>query len=122
MGRSGRLLECSAWRDWEISPQVLSDAGISPPLPERPNCDIAFWADEIGLDMPGGMDVVPLSSLEIKAWCDMMGETLSPWEFRALRHMSRAYCSGLKTETAPFDPLGCKVALASAGMLSEMEG
>lgn len=86
-------------------------------MPPRPTSDLANIADEIGLYMAGGMDVVPLSAQEVRAWCEMMGETLSPWEFRTLRLMSQSYVSGLKSEKAPYATLDCKLALASAAMM-----
>lgn len=37
----------------------------------------------------GGIE--PLSLQEIKAWCDISGVYLAPWEAVAIRNMSRAY-------------------------------
>ncbi len=91
-------------------------------MPESPDVSLVYIADEIGLCMSGGMDVAPLSAREVQAWCEMMGEHLSPWEFRTLRRMSRAYVSGMRSEKAPFAPLDCKLALASAAMMGDVRG
>lgn len=95
----------------------MAAQNIEPPMPPRPQIPLVYIADEIGLYMSGGMDVAPLSAREVQAWCEMMGETLSPWEFRTLRRMSQAYVSGLRSEKAPFAALDCKLALASAAIM-----
>lgn len=95
----------------------MDAAGLPVPIPDLPECELAHIAGEIGLSEPGGMDVSPLSSLEIKAWCEMMQHDLSPWEFRTLRAMSEDYCAGSKAESAPFEPLACKLALASLNVM-----
>jgi hypothetical protein len=87
-------------------------------MPDRPDCPVAFVADEIGLAESGGMGAAPISSQEVKAWCDMMGETLSPWEFRMVRAMSRAYCNGISAKSAPHEPLALKLGLASLGVIA----
>lgn len=37
----------------------------------------------------GGLEVLTLQ--EIKAWCDLSGITLTPWEATTIRNMSRSY-------------------------------
>lgn len=50
----------------------------------------AYWQD-LGLVSSGGMGAAVLTSVEIAAWKEGLAIDLSPWEFSALREMSRAY-------------------------------
>lgn len=49
-----------------------------------------YWQD-LGLLGTSGMGGAVLSATEIAAWSEGLAIDLSPWEFSALREMSRAY-------------------------------
>ncbi len=51
---------------------------------------IGYWKD-IGLALPGGMGLVPLTATEVQAWQRGTGIELQAWEFSALLAMSRGY-------------------------------
>lgn len=59
------------------------------------------WHD-MGRHAYGGMGPVPLCDRDIRAWCENIGLSLSPWEVRAVKDMSRAY---LAEQSAAEDPL-----------------
>ena len=62
--------------------------------PDMPDIDARYLVDylfEIGPTMVAGMGEAPLSAQEIKAWQDLCGIDLQPWEFRLLRRLSRDY-------------------------------
>lgn len=42
-------------------------------------------------------NLLPLSAMEILAWCDINKIQLAPWEARLLRQMDVAFLEGLKT-------------------------
>lgn len=49
-----------------------------------------YWHD-LGLIGAGGMGGAVLSASEVAAWSEGLAIELSPWEFSAIREMSRAY-------------------------------
>lgn len=53
---------------------------------------VGYWQD-LGLVSAGAMSGAVLSSTEIAAWREGLAIELSPWEFTAIREMSRAYLS-----------------------------
>lgn len=73
---------------------------------------------EMGWCEVGGMGPAPLSSVEIMAWCQGMGESLTPWEFGMVRRMSEAFCAGLQAERAPYQPLIVRMGLATASFVA----
>lgn len=73
--------------------------------------------DEIGWCENGGTGPAPLSAAEVMAWCEGMGERLTPWEFRMIRCMSEAFCGGLQAERAPYKPTALRMALATASFV-----
>lgn len=71
-------------------------------------------AQQMGWCGHGGMGPVPLSALEVSAWCDGTGEDLTQWEFATILKLSRAYVGGTQAKLAPWEPMVVKMALASA--------
>lgn len=69
-----------------------------------------------------GMGPVPLSALEIGAWCAGTGETLTHWQFATLCEMSAAYVGGSYATEAPWQPTVVKMALATAAFSSPQGG
>lgn len=59
---------------------------------------------EAGPVTSAGMGPAPLSALEIQAWQRGAGIDLMPWEFLALRKLSRAYCGQLHDAETPDCP------------------
>ena len=95
---------------------ALEKAGLPVPMPDVDHSVIETVAD-IGWCESGGIAPVPLSATEIAAWCDGMGEHLTPWEFSMVRRMSASFCAGLQSERAPYQPVVVRMALASAGFI-----
>lgn len=76
-------------------------------LPEQTAPYLLDYLRRIGIYGYGAMGPVPLSALEIRAWCEGSGIELQPWEFEALRTASRAYIACLtgSDDTLPYgDP------------------
>lgn len=94
---------------------MLSDAGLPIMLPElRGGEELIALAQGLGWCGQGGMGPVPLSALELTAWCEGTGEHLTQWEFATVLKMSRAYVAGTQAKAAPWQPMLVKMALASA--------
>lgn len=79
-----------------------------------PDIPVLDHAQTLGLSMPGGMGEAPVTAQEIKAWAEGEGVSLSPWEFRMLRRLSRAFVSGLHATDPPGAPVQTKAILAAA--------
>ena len=62
---------------------------IVPPMPHNPAPHITDRLIEIGLTQAAGMGAVPLSWLEINAWCERTAVDLEPWEARLIRRLPR---------------------------------
>lgn len=99
--------------------ESLRRADIPAPLPDTPQSEMVGWAIDIGLASSSGMGLVPVSSLEVKAWADGMALSLSPWEFAVLRRMSRAYVDGANANRAPFEPALTANLVMTAGHVRE---
>ena len=72
---------------------------------------------ELGWCMSSGTGLIPITFSELKAYEDITGTRISPWEARMIRDMSEAYCIGTQDTKAPFQPLLYKLALASASFM-----
>lgn len=83
------------------------------PMPEVDH-PILETISEIGWCSSGGWGPSTLPSSEILAWCEAMGETLTPWEFSMTRRMSGAFVSGAQAERAPYMPVIIRMGLATA--------
>lgn len=74
-------------------------------LPDMPPVEcgeyLLNYLFEIGPVLHGGMGGIPLTNAEIDAWQRNMSIRLSPWESRALHHLSRIY---LAEHQAASDP------------------
>lgn len=66
-----------------------------------------------------GASATPLPAVEVKAWADGTGETLTPWEFETIRAMSRAFVAGMRAKEAPYEPMIVKMAVATAAFTQE---
>lgn len=64
---------------------------------------VDYWND-LGLVEYSSMGAIPLSSAEIDAWSRGSSTELMPWEFRALRQMSKDYLSSLNSSEDPATP------------------
>ncbi|WP_462387293.1 hypothetical protein [Acidovorax sp. Q11] len=76
-------------------------------MPEQTAPYLLDYLQRMGVYGHGAMGPVPLSALEIRAWCEGSGIGLQPWEFEALRAASRAYVVSLTgtDDTLPYgDP------------------
>ena len=51
------------------------------------------YTKDMGLYSSGGMGIIPLSYVEIKAYRDLMGLNLTPFEVSTIRDISIAYTS-----------------------------
>lgn len=73
-------------------------------LPEQTAPYLLDYLQRIGVYGYGAMGPVPLSSVEIRAWCEGSGIELLSWEFEALRAASRAYvaCLNGTDDTLPY--------------------
>lgn len=59
------------------------------------------WLSDLGWAQSNGMGAIPLSSVEVRSWGELMKIDLEIWEFEILRAASRAYCA----QSASKDPL-----------------
>lgn len=75
--------------------KTLDDFGVEVELPGVSAPYLAEYLFEAGPSMPGDMGAQPLTSGELRAWQDGEGIPLSPWEFRVLRSLSKAYVAEL---------------------------
>lgn len=88
----------------------LQDAGREPVLPEvslAPH--LLTYLMEIGPTLPGGMGPAAITHGEIRAWQENTGVSLSSWEARTVRQLSRDYVSELcaasdRDRRAPYLP------------------
>ena len=102
---------------------MLSDAGLPIMLPDlHGGEELIALAQGLGWCGQGGMGPVPLSALELTAWCEGTGERLTQWEFATVLKMSRAYVAGTQAKDAPWQPMLVKMALASASFSSQRGG
>lgn len=93
------------------------------PMPEIPDdSDVIRALDELGWALSGGMGVVSISYVEIKAYMELTGEKLSPWEVTMVRRMSEAYCVGTNDKIAAYQGLVVKLGLASAQYMVSVNG
>lgn len=79
--------------------QIEEDGGVIE-LPEQTAPYLLDYLQRIGVYGFGAMGPVPLSSQEIRAWCEGSGINLKPWEFEAIRNASRAYLASLNGKEA----------------------
>lgn len=65
---------------------------IDPELPEvEGGQHLINYLFEIGPVLHSGMEAVPITQLELRAWQDNVGIDLHPWEVRLLKHLSHVY-------------------------------
>ena len=81
--------------------QRYLDAGEAPPIPESPLPYLTDLLFEIGPTMPGGFGPAPLSETEIAAWQTNRRVTLTAWETRSLRELSRVYIAEMYRAETP---------------------
>ncbi|WP_396190714.1 hypothetical protein [Flavobacterium sp.] len=63
----------------------------------------SYWF-ELGLIGSGAMGPVAISATELLAWQQGSGNDLTPWEFKTLREMSRAYIASMTAAETPECP------------------
>lgn len=85
--------------------QEIIDRGGAPLMPDVGDAAylVAYW-QQIGMVEQGGMGMAPLSASELMCWCGGAGIELQPWEFHALRQMSRQYLVQLNESEKPECP------------------
>lgn len=59
---------------------------------------------EVGPAMQGAAGSIPVTFTEFRAWMDLTGVELRPWEVRILRRLSGAYLSELYEAEKPDRP------------------
>ncbi len=64
---------------------------------------VGYWRD-IGFVSAGGMGAQPLTCVEVMAWQQGAGVSLTPWEFSAIRDMSRSYLEQSRISDKPECP------------------
>jgi len=78
---------------------------IVPSMPPNPAPHIINRLIEIGLTEAAGMGAAPLSWQTIRAWSEMTGVHLSPWEARLIRSLSLEYlAAGHRAESENCPP------------------
>jgi hypothetical protein len=85
--------------------EVIEEKGAVPELPEL-ECGgyLVGYLFEIGPTVPAGMGAGPISFEEIRAWQELTGISLNPWEARTLRRLSNDYLSESYNATKPDRP------------------
>lgn len=85
--------------------QEIVDRGGTPLMPDVGDAAylVGYW-QQIGLVQHGGMGMAPLSASEVAAWCSQAAIDLQPWEFLAVREMSRHYVVQLTESEKPECP------------------
>ena len=85
---------------------AIIEGGADPTYPPITSCDYMIgYLFEAGPVMSDTMGSAPLSNMEIRAWQDNTGASLTPWEARLLRSLSREYlCSSQAAETPSCPP------------------
>jgi len=85
--------------------QEIVDRGGTPLMPDVGDAAylVAYW-QQMGMVEQGGMGMAPMSSRELAAWCSGAGIDLQPWEFHALREMSKQYLVQLNESEKPECP------------------
>ena len=82
-----------AWLNAKIDGEELTrsekarEEGSAPPMPDNPLPHVASWLLEAGPDKGDG----PLDWLDIKAWQELSGLELLPFEAALIRRMSIIY-------------------------------
>ena len=70
-------------------------------LPHAEAAHLLEALDELGWCQETGMGIAPIGHAEIKAWASLMDRQIAPWEAKALRAASIAYCSIARDPEAP---------------------
>lgn len=85
--------------------QEIVERGGSPLTPDIGDAGylVAYW-QAVGVVESGAMGQSPLSASEVRAWMECSGIQLQPWEFHALREMSKAYLAQLHESEKPECP------------------
>jgi hypothetical protein len=69
----------------------IEETGGVLPLPDCPSEQLVKWLFEIGPVMSSGMGPMPITWSELKAWQELTGTELEPWEARTLVALSREF-------------------------------
>lgn len=85
------MLDADGQRTGQSKAEQVEENGGCIVLPEQTAPYLLAYLQRMGFHGFGAMGPVPLSALEIRAWCDGAGVVLQHWEFEALLGASRAY-------------------------------
>lgn len=82
---------------------------------------------EIGPAASGGMGPTPISHAEIRAWQENTGISLTSWESRTLRQLSREYVGELiagadRERQAPYQPAEVDTAQVAQDLRAAISG
>lgn len=89
----------------------MREDGIEPDMPPLPSEWYFDTFMQIGPAESGAMGSAQISWREINEWCFRNGVSLSPWEARLMRHLSRCWLDESREATKPSrpSPWGTKV-------------
>jgi hypothetical protein len=75
-------------------------------LPELAETEfLQDWWHETGMAQSGMSGAVPISWQEMRAFADMTGRDIRPYEAQCLVDMSRAYCAEISNRTSCIAPM-----------------
>lgn len=81
---------------------------------EDADAEIIWLFAEAGRFRQGINGPERITPVDAAQWSSVLALDLSPSEVDMIADMSAAWCAGLKADKAPHDPVGCKIAIASA--------
>jgi hypothetical protein len=82
--------------------RTMQEAGTPVPLPPLDVCGyLVGYLLEAGPAMSGGMGPVPLTASEIRAWSQITGRPLQPWEASWMLRLSREYVGQFAASDRP---------------------
>lgn len=88
-------------------PSRMADAQADGVDQERPPLTDSYLVEclfDAGPVLPGGMGVVPLGFVDLRAWQHAMGLTLTPWQAKTLRRLSCDYVAASQAAESPDCP------------------
>jgi hypothetical protein len=73
--------------------EVMKRAGITPAMPEISASWFIDWLTDLGFVENTGMGSAPIGWITLRAWQDLTGTPLQPWEARLIRKLSSLFIS-----------------------------
>ena len=101
----------------------MREKGLRAALPPNPASYITDWLFDCGPVVSGGMGMARLEWQDIRAWLEIAGLTLEPWEGRLIRRLSGEYLSmslDAKDEACPAPFVDLKVVEANRGTVVQI--